>query len=112
MELTATVTKIEPVVTGEGKNGTWRKQTIVLRTNGTYPKDVAMTVWGDKVNIPVPGATVTASFDPESRQGQNGNWYTDLRCWAIKHVGDVEQAEPVQTRPQAGSVEGDDKLPF
>ncbi len=75
-----------------------------------------LTFWGDKTQIPVPGATVTCSFDPESRQGQNGNWYTDLRCWSIKHVGDVEQyytqAEPVQTRPQSGSVEGDDKLPF
>lgn len=100
MELTAVVKQIEPVVTGEGKNGTWRKQTVVVRTNGQYPKDVAFTVWGDKVTVPQVGATVTLSFDPESRQGTNGAWYTDLRCWSIKHVGDVtEQPAAEQAYP-------------
>ena len=38
------------VQTGEGKNGTWKKQDFVIETDGQYPKKVCLTIWGDKFN--------------------------------------------------------------
>ena len=38
MELKGTVTKVLALQTGEGQNGTWKKQEFVINTDGTYPK--------------------------------------------------------------------------
>ena len=115
MELTAVISKVLPVVTGQGKNGEWRKQTVVIKTNGQYTKEVAFTVWGEKVTIPQPGSTVTLSFDPESRE-HNGNYYTELRCWKIQVIDEVagqpEPEQPYQEQPVVGSGQVGDGLPF
>ena len=115
MELTAVISKVLPVVTGQGKNGEWRKQTVVIKTNGQYPKEVAFTVWGEKVTIPQPGSTVTLSFDPESRE-HNGNYYTELRCWKIQVIDEVagqpEPEHPDQELPVGGDDGIKDDLPY
>ncbi|MBK5720760.1 DUF3127 domain-containing protein [Dysgonomonas sp. Marseille-P4677] len=88
MQLTAKLIQVLPVQTGMGKNGEWRKQSIILETDGMYPKKVCMTFWGDKINESVLqiGNILDVSFDIESRE-YNGNWYTDLRAWKVDPAG-------------------------
>lgn len=34
---------------GEGKNGTWKKQNVIMEIDGKYPKKVVVTLWGDLI---------------------------------------------------------------
>ena len=84
MEFTARLIKKEAPVTGQGKNGEWKKQNIILETDGMYPKKICVAIWGDKININdfQENTMLTVSFDLESREFNN-NWYTDIRAWKI-----------------------------
>ena len=114
------------VQTGEGKNGTWKKQDFVIETDGQYPKKVCLTIWGDKFNetFLTIGNELLVSFDAESRE-YNGRWFTDLKAWKIELAGSesgdapaptaYKTAAPAQTlAPEfAVSAEGEkDDLPF
>ncbi len=84
-EVLGKVLQVMQPVTGEGRNGAWKKQEFLIETNDQYPKKVIFSVWGDKVsmlNSLTPGIEVKVSFNPESREF-NGRWYTDLRAWKI-----------------------------
>lgn len=124
MQLTAKLIQVLPIQTGMGKNGEWRKQNIILETDGMYPKKVCITLWGDKINESVlqVGNLLDISFDIESRE-YNGNWYTDLRAWKVDPAGMGAQTPPPaygapnQPAPPAAPVDftsGDDgdDLPF
>lgn len=122
MQLIAKLIQVLPVQTGMGKNGEWRKQNIVLETDGMYPKKVCVTLWGDKINESVlqVGSLLDVSFDIESRE-YNGNWYTDLRAWKIEPAADMggqtpppaygAPSQPAAPVDFASGDEGDD-LPF
>ncbi|MBB4037179.1 hypothetical protein GGR21_003094 [Dysgonomonas hofstadii] len=125
MQLIAKLIQVLPVQTGMGKNGEWRKQSIILETDGMYPKKVCVTIWGDKINVAAlqEGTMLDVQFDAESRE-YNGNWYTDLRAWKVDPAGMGEQVPPAaygaqnqQQAPAAPPVDftsGDDAddLPF
>ena len=40
MQLTAKLTQLLPIQTGTGKNGEWRKQDIIVETDGQYSKSM------------------------------------------------------------------------
>ncbi|HNY56058.1 MAG TPA: DUF3127 domain-containing protein [Chitinophagales bacterium] len=85
MELSGKVFKAMPVESGEGKNGVWKKQQIIIEIdNGKYPKKVAVVFWGDLVNSDAfaEGRDISVEFDVESRE-YNGKWYTDVKAWRI-----------------------------
>jgi Domain of unknown function (DUF3127) len=111
MDISGKIVQLLPLQTGQGKNGTWKKQEFVLETGDTYPKKVCIAVWGDKIDMgPVkPGSDVTVSFDVESRE-YNGKWYTDVKAWKIvaKQGGNAEPSP----MPAHMAPEGDDDLPF
>lgn len=88
MQLTAKLIQVLPLQTGTGKNGEWRKQNIIVETDGMYPKKICISMWGDKINEAVlqVGNMLDVSFDIESRE-YNGNWYTDLRAWKVEIAG-------------------------
>lgn len=123
MEITGKVLQIMQAVTGEGKNGSWKKQEFVIETLDQYPKKVILQVWGDKVSVLQslkPGTEVKASFNPESRE-YNGRWYTDLRAWRVDVTGgsssSSDNAYPVSApqdfdAPSVPPVEFKDDLPF
>jgi hypothetical protein len=126
MELKAKLTQLLPPQTGEGRNGPWKKQEIIVETDGQYPRKVCFSIWGDKVNpsILVVGNTLNISFEAESREF-NGRWYTDLRAWKVDLVdeGAPSSSSPSATttpQPQdeaapqafASNEEGKDDLPF
>jgi len=50
MQLTAKLTHLLPIQTGSGKNGEWKKQEIIVETDGQYPKKVCISNLGDKIN--------------------------------------------------------------
>ena len=80
MEITGKIIQILPEETGEGRNGTWKKQSFILETQDQYPKKVCITVWGDKVGLQnySENEEVTASINIESRE-YNSRWYTDVK---------------------------------
>ena len=123
MEITGKLVQLLQPQTGQGKNGTWKKQEFIIETGDTYPKKVCLAIWGDKIDISKvnPGTSITVSFDAESRE-YNGRWYTDLKAYALK-TGDssgssgARSSNPsVQSRPQqqqaSSQFEETDDLPF
>lgn len=84
MELTGTVIALLPEVTGQGKNGMWRKQEFILEIPSQYPKKVCISLWGDKIDqadLQI-NQSVTASIDIESRE-YNSRWYTEVKAWKV-----------------------------
>ncbi|MBW3467544.1 DUF3127 domain-containing protein [Arthrospiribacter ruber] len=88
MELSGKVFQVNPEINGQGRNGTWRKQEVILETQGNYPKKVCLTIWGDSIDQfkLKAGDQVNASIDIESRE-YNGRWYTDVKAWKIEKQG-------------------------
>lgn len=85
MQLTAKLLQLLPLQTGNGKNGQWKKQDIIVETEGQYPKKVCISIWGDKIDPSMlePGAMLNFDFDVESREF-NGRWYTDVKAWRVQ----------------------------
>jgi hypothetical protein len=88
MDLTAKLVQMLPLQKGQGKNGEWKKQDIIVETGGQYPKKVCISIWGDKINEKALqiGNTLNISFDVESRE-YNGRWYTDVKAWKVEVAG-------------------------
>jgi hypothetical protein len=115
MQLTAILIQLLPIQTGTGKNGEWKKQDIIVETDGQYPKKVCVSIWGDKINEQqlVVGNSLVIDFDIESREF-SGRWYTDLKAWKIELASSA-----TQTQNSLGNIEPldlsdnpDDILPF
>ena len=115
MELKAKLTQLLPLQTGEGKNGPWKKQDIIVETEGKYPKKVCVSIWGDKIdaNQLQIGNQLTVSFDVESRE-YNGRWYTDLKAWKVESADNVPPGVDTSTpyKDLPSSYDGNDSLPF
>ena len=120
MEITGSILNKLDVVTGEGKNGPWKKQDFILETQDQYPKKVCITVWGDKINLESfsENEIVTVSINVESRE-YNTRWYTDVKAWKIVKAGQQESAPPdfgnipPETEPPPEPETGvNDDLPF
>lgn len=86
MDFTAKLVQINEPVTGEGKNGQWKRQEFIFETESQYPRKICVSVWGDRgiqdPNIMQIGNVLNVAFDLESREF-NGRWYTDVRPWRI-----------------------------
>jgi hypothetical protein len=94
MQFTGKLVQVLPAQTGQGKNGEWRKQEIVLETDGQYPKKVCVSVWGDKMaHLTLsPGEFLTVDFDIESRE-YNGKWYTDVKAWKVTTATGADRSQ-------------------
>ena len=113
MQLTAKLTQLLPIQTGTGKNGEWKKQDIIVETDGQFPKKVCISIWGDKINegqLQI-GNLLKIDFDIESRE-YNGRWYTDIKAWKIEVAdGSSNKTETVTYESEHNTME-DDILPF
>lgn len=111
------VVKVLPEETGEGKNGTWKKQSFVIETEGEYPKTVCFEGWAqivDHIKHLKIGMPITVYFAAESRE-YNERFYTSLRAYKLESKqGKVAQSEVAPPPPVAPPVtsSGDDELPF
>jgi hypothetical protein len=107
MQFTVKLTQVLPLQTGNGRNGEWKKQDVIVETDGQYPKKVCVSIWGDKVNPQQlqPGALLKIDFDVESREF-NGRWYTDVKAWKVEPVtentyaGELPPPPPVPPAPE------------
>lgn len=126
MELSGKIFKVMPLETGEGKNGVWKKQQIIIETTSDkYPKKVAVQLWGDLTDKGFQeGAEISVEFDVESRE-YNGKWYTDAKGWRInKNTSYAPAQQQTSTSNQSttnststtnnniGNTEIDEDLPF
>lgn len=126
MEISGKILKVMPLESGEGKNGTWKKQQIIIETTSDkYPKKVAVQLWGDLTDKGFQeGAEISVEFDVESRE-YNGKWYTDAKAWRInKNTSDSPAQQQTSTSNQSttnststtnnniGNTEIDEDLPF
>jgi hypothetical protein len=121
MQLTAKLSAILPEQTGAGKNGPWKKQDIIVETDGQYPKKVCISLWVEKFdrNLLNFGNRLTISFDIESREF-NGKWYTDVKAWKVEsaiQTGSSHSQQPGSYKPpvyehEGGSTIVDDDCPF
>lgn len=107
MEISGKIIQILPEETGEGRNGTWKKQNFILETQDQFPKKVCITVWGDKIDLKGIGenAEVMASINIESRE-YNSRWYTDVKAWKIVKTQDETSGAPPQ-----GHIPPDNTIP-
>ena len=83
--LTGTIKAVLGIQTGEGKNGQWHKQEVILTTDDEkYPKDVCLQVWNEQIDAfnLREGERVTVHFDVQSRE-YNDRWYTDVKAWRV-----------------------------
>ncbi|MEE6185656.1 hypothetical protein PIECOFPK_00751 [Mycovorax composti] len=86
MELTGKLIQVLPLQSGVAKTGNeWRKQDIIVETEGQYPKKVCISIWGDRINDKIlqVGNMLKIYFDIESREF-NGRWYTDVKAWKVE----------------------------
>lgn len=100
MQIKGTIIALLPLQTGQGKNGQWRKQDIIIETQDQYPKKVCVTAWGRAVDyVPSIGTEVNVSFDIESRE-YNGRYYTEVKAFKIESVGKQNTSKPNQDEQQ------------
>lgn len=118
MDISGKIVQMLPLQSGQGKNGTWKKQEFILETGDNYPKKVCIAVWGDKIDMSQfkTGQLVDVSFDVESRE-YNGRWYTDVKAWKVvskgtQGGGNAGAGQPPSFIPQQGGDNMDDDLPF
>jgi len=101
MQIKGTIIALLPLQTGQGKNGQWRKQDIIIETQDQYPKKVCISIWGDKINesqLQI-GNELNVSFDIESRE-YNGRYYTEVKAFKIESVGKQNTSKPNQDEQQ------------
>ncbi len=109
LTLEGKVIKILPPKSGEGRNGSWKRQEFVIETGDEYPKKVCFSTWNDKTQLVSSlneGEKVKVSFDPSSRE-YNERWYTDLRAWRIEQVQQGDNNPPPPEPPPSL----DDEIP-
>jgi hypothetical protein len=123
MEITGKLIQVLPEETGEGRNGTWKKQGFIIETEEQYPKKVCIIAWGDKIDLKTfqINEKVTASINIESREF-NGRWYTDVKVWRLvkdskdstEKAGDsrFDNIPPGTEIPPAPEDNTTDDLPF
>ena len=121
MQITAKLVHVLPLQKGAGKNGEWRKQDVVVETDGQYPKKICISIWGDKIDeskLQI-GNMLSIDFDVESREF-NGKWYTDVKAWRVDLAGSsgvkggggdfAQYSDPMP--PSQSAPSSTDDLPF
>ena len=95
MELEGKIIQVNQLQSGQGKNGTWKKQEYIIETTSQYPKKVCVTVWGDKIDQFALNQhdDVKLSVELESRE-YNGRWYTDVRAWKAEKIAGAALHSP------------------
>lgn len=90
-EVRGRVISVPQAQTGMGKNGPWRRQTVVIEfENGRYNEKLALECSNNRAEEfgrLQPGCMVTFFYDVTSRE-YNGRFYTTANCFDWKVDGD------------------------
>lgn len=118
LEIEGKVIQLLEEQSGQGRNGPWVKQEVIIETDDQYPRKICIAFWGDKAAVAKGlqvGERIKAGINIESREF-NGRWYTDIKAWRVDKSGSAPQAAPPAQEQATGetfepeSPEGD--LPF
>lgn len=95
LQIAGTVQQVLQEQGGQGRNGPWRKQEFILETDGDYPKQVCIVMWGDNIDkfAVQPNEKLTVSIDIASRE-YNGRWYTDVKAWKVDRDAGIDAGPP------------------
>jgi hypothetical protein len=101
--------------TGQSQNGQWKKQDIIVETEGQYRKKICISIWGDKINedqLKI-GNILKIDCDIESRE-YNGKWYTDIKAWKIEvaNTGNFDAVNDERQSNEPSPQIDNDILPF
>ena len=99
MDIQGKIIRFLDPVTGEGRNGPWKKQEFIIEMPGDFPKKLCVANWNDKADLAglKEGDEVKVFIDVESRE-YNGRWYTDVKAWKLEKMGASPDA------PQEGTA--------
>lgn len=119
LEIEGKLVKVLEQKSGEGRNGTWKKQDFVIETEDQYPKQICLQLWGNKVDVIKQfsvGDKLKAGINIESREF-NERWYTDIKAWKIERVGSNAGSSSNPPLPSENDMppmpeENDNDLPF
>ena len=116
LTISGEVTNVLEEETGTGRNGPWRKQAFILKTEGEYPKEICVIQWGDSIErfAVQAGEIITAHIDIQSREFK-GRWFTDVKAWKIERKdagGTRRPSDEVPPLPQElERLDADDDAP-
>ena len=119
MKIEGKVVAVLPMQKGNGRNGEWKSQTIVVDyKNGDYSYKLALTNMNDADSFAQLKLGDVCNFlcNPSSRE-YNGRWYTEVRCynWEIVKPVQNQQPQPQPTQQpvqQPSQSQSSDDLPF
>lgn len=83
---------------GNGQNGQWYKQEMIVETYGQYPKLVRITFMNEKIDglraFPI-GSPVKVSVNLESKE-YNNKWYDSINGWKVENGSQTAAPTPAQ----------------
>ena len=86
IEITGRLMRVLDMRTGMGRMGEWKNQDFILELPGQYPRQVCISLWGEKIealkNFNI-GDQIKTSVDIESREF-NEKWYTSVKAWQLE----------------------------
>ena len=107
-ELKGTVTHILEPETGEGKNGTWIKQSFVISYGEEIEREACFSLFGEKkvglldqVGV---GDYIGVNFNVDSKPGRSestsGRWFTELNAWKLEVISKAHRpTQPSYSAP-------------
>ena len=110
MEFKGTITSKCEIKSGEGKNGTWRNQTIVLTQleQSDYPDQLVLDMMNAKIDeCPEVGSVVTAKYNVRARE-YNGRWFGQNSLWKM----DIDTTSTPAPQTESKVEEPKEDLPF
>lgn len=97
MRLSGKVIKLLPIITGQGENGDWKRQEVIVETRDRFPKKVCVSIWGSLIgsaSLQI-GQSVEMFLDIESRE-YNEKWYTNTKAYRIDIVADSSGGNKIE----------------
>ena len=96
MEITGRIITTLDIQGGQGKNGVWKKQDIILQVDNQ--RMLCISLWNDLVDATLKNNdNVKVSANIESKE-YNGRWFTNIRALRI------EREKPIETTPMPMEV--------
>jgi len=91
MEVSGKIIAVLPIQSGEGRNGTWKKQDYVIEydINSQYPHKMMFNLWSDKIdlyNIEL-NKNYRIGFDIDSHEYQR-RWFNDIKVFKVEKEED------------------------
>lgn len=83
LDVEGVITNISEIISGQNNKGAeWRKQSIVVESEGEYKKEIEVSFFNDLIQNFDAGQVIKLKCNVESRN-HNGRYYTEIRAYKI-----------------------------